>query len=362
MKMQFIAQPAWPALAWLAELAPGRGTVVVEHGARVETADQWFTEAIWCGDFSDADFDRTDRVFGSGARIRGEQVTFVSAGSTVDRLVWAKTFEHTLVSNSLPCLLQRLGASIDVTERGFQKLIGTIGLGIDRYTRELPTSAGPVRMAYFHNLSWDGAALSEREKPDTTPALKTFDDYHEYIQGSVNQLAANLSDSRRRFPFKMLGTMSSGYDSACVAALGHRAGMQARDLFRPVQDRRRRQRPGGRGCAGAGGLPLRSRGLSLTGDARDSVRCIRCQGRRRLVPFRRTSDLCRCSANRILWRSAMANALPPSRPAALVRGDRASGASPFPNIVCALDSSIAPCRIWARCIRISSSPSATLKR
>lgn len=151
---------------------------------------------------------------------------FVSAGSTIDRLVWVQRANEALVSNSLPGLLQRIGASVDATDRGLQKVIGTILLGIDEYTRELQTTAGAVRLAYYHNLEWDGSKLKEVEKPDTVPALKTFEDYHTYIQTSVKELAANLSDSRRKFPFGMLGTMSSGYDSACVSVLGKCAGLQ----------------------------------------------------------------------------------------------------------------------------------------
>jgi hypothetical protein len=134
--------------------------------------------------------------------------------------------KETLVSNSLPCMLKRIGGSVEATERGFQRLIGTIGLGIDEYTREIPTSAGIIRLAYYHNLVWDGSGLREIEKPDTVPVLKSFEDYHTFIQSSVKELATNLADARRKFPFTMLGTMSSGYDSACVSALGREAGLK----------------------------------------------------------------------------------------------------------------------------------------
>ena len=70
MHLGYRAISQWPALAWLARLRAGADRVQVLHGPRVETRDQWFCEAIWDGDFAQGDFDRTDRSFGSGARLR----------------------------------------------------------------------------------------------------------------------------------------------------------------------------------------------------------------------------------------------------------------------------------------------------
>ncbi|MCP6324561.1 hypothetical protein NL453_29470, partial [Klebsiella pneumoniae] len=76
--------------------------ITVEHGPGVETRDEWYCEAAWCGNFADGDFDQTERVFGSGGRLRGDGVTFVSAASTLDRLIWFSDDNRSLVSNSLP--------------------------------------------------------------------------------------------------------------------------------------------------------------------------------------------------------------------------------------------------------------------
>ena len=71
----------WPPLAWLARCRPGETTIDVFHGRRVEIAADWLCEAAWNGSFADGDFDRTDLVFGSGVRVRGDRVCFVSSGS-----------------------------------------------------------------------------------------------------------------------------------------------------------------------------------------------------------------------------------------------------------------------------------------
>ena len=145
--------------------------------------------------FSQGDFDQTDRIFGSGARVRDQRVTFVAASHSMDRLIWAEKDGLWYISNSLPGLLNCIGASVDATERGFQRQIGTIALGIDDYTRELPTSAGPVRFAYFHNVVWDGGKLAEQEKPDTIPPFNDFNGYRA-------RRAIRCNSSRRIFPMR----------------------------------------------------------------------------------------------------------------------------------------------------------------
>src|SRR5262245_31913134 len=120
MQFTFHPLPGWPPLAWIARLAPGSETVEVWHGAKVETPADWFCEAIWNGDFSLGDFDLTDPVFGSGARIRDGKLTFVSSGATVDRLNSITVNDSTYVSNSFACLMAQVNGSVEVTFGRYQ--------------------------------------------------------------------------------------------------------------------------------------------------------------------------------------------------------------------------------------------------
>jgi hypothetical protein len=213
----------WPPLAWIARLAPADHAVRVWHGPRVETRDDALFEAVWAGDFTDADFDRTDLVFGSGVRLRDGMPTFVSSGATVDRLVWAESDGQTWVSNSLACLLQHLGASLDPTDTRYYIFFGTVTAGLDRYERQLATSAGPVNFTYFDNLRWDGRRLETVAKPHSADGFGSFDDYRAFLTGAIRRIADNMADPARRFPYEMLGTISSGYDSPTVATLAAEA-------------------------------------------------------------------------------------------------------------------------------------------
>src|SRR2546430_1791189 len=86
LRLRYTRVAHWPPLAWLARCTVSGREIEVLHGDLVEVAHDWFCEAAWTGEYDAADFDKTEVVFGSGARVRGDRVTFVSSASTVDRL------------------------------------------------------------------------------------------------------------------------------------------------------------------------------------------------------------------------------------------------------------------------------------
>jgi hypothetical protein len=214
----------WPALAWLAKCHRRDQKVTVFHGPKVETTDEWFCEAVWDGAFEDGNFDRTDIVAGSGGRLRDGGVTFVSGGATVDRLQSFDAPDGPLVSNSLACLLASIDARIDETSGRYIWLFRTIVKGVRHYTRQFPTFAGPVALTYFDNLTWNGRELATVTKPGMGRDFSSFARYHGFLQSSLQAVAANASDPRRRTRYDLLSTASSGYDSSTVTVLAKEAG------------------------------------------------------------------------------------------------------------------------------------------
>jgi hypothetical protein len=236
IRLTYESAPSWPPLAWIARLpaadnargAGGPQEVIVTHGPLVETRPDWFGEIVWAGDLSRADFDRTDLAFGSGARLRGiaggaSELVFVPSGTTVDRLQWMELDGELWISNSLACLLATVNADLDPADDGWFERLGSIKNGIEGYHRELPTSAGPVHLAYFNNLVWDGGALREVPKPHSTGGFASFEQYRDYLADSIGAVAANAADPRRRCPMPILGTLSGGYDSPMMSVLAQRA-------------------------------------------------------------------------------------------------------------------------------------------
>lgn len=226
MIFEYVLMPTWPRLAWLARCTIGVECVRVMHGAGIDVFDEWFCEAVWAGSFNQGGFDLTDIVAGTGGRIRSRLLTFVSSGSTLDRLQSHSTETGIWVSNSLACLMAAIDGSVDPTYAQYDRDIGTIINGLPNYKRDLLTSNGPVRLTYFNNLVWDTRTLTELSKPGGTQDFSTFESYWEFMSSSMHLLSENLIDGDRRFAYRMLATVSSGYDSPTVATLARKYGCE----------------------------------------------------------------------------------------------------------------------------------------
>src|SRR5437667_4986741 len=132
MRFAYALMRDWPPLAWLARCSPTRPVVDVFHGPGVERTAEWFCDAVWAGAYETGGFDHTDVVFGSGGRLRNSTATFVSSGTTVDRLQSLETTDATWVSNSLPCLLAAVGGEPDPAYGAYFRDFGSIKPGLRR--------------------------------------------------------------------------------------------------------------------------------------------------------------------------------------------------------------------------------------
>ncbi len=262
MRFEYTAMPEWPPLAWLACCRSGAATVAVRHGPRVEVTAEWFAEAVWADEYAAAAFDRTDLVFGSGGRARNDTVTFVSSGTAVDRLQTVTRGGESWVSNSLPCLLAAVAGVPDPTFTGYYAFFKSVIHGTSRYQHELPTSAGPVRLVYFANLEWNGAVLREVEKPVPARDFSSFEKYRDFLQFTLGRLHENLSAVERRFPYRWLATISSGYDGLATAVLAKPHGLGEAISFSEARG----------GDSDSGEIPAGMLGVSVSLIARDAWR------------------------------------------------------------------------------------------
>jgi hypothetical protein len=214
----------WPKLAWVAYIVPGLDEVQVLHGPCVEVRGDWCAEGVWCGDFAVGDFDLTDRVFGTGVRIRGDQAVFVSSGTAMDRLWFRQSDGRLYVSNSLPALCACAGFSL-VEDRRYDPYIRA-DWGAAKCTRMVPGYRGEIGVAWFNNLVYDGNELKEQGKPDTAPTFRCYQEYFDFLVDSARRVGENMRSPDRQFPVVPFGTISSGYDSPAVAVVAKHAGCQ----------------------------------------------------------------------------------------------------------------------------------------
>ncbi len=226
VRLEYVQVPEWPPLAWLARCEQSAPAAVIFHGSRVETRDDWFCEAAWAGDYETGGFDETDIVAGSGGRLRHGELVFVSSGSTVDRLNALERDGVAWVSNSLACLSAGARANLSPSYTQYWRTFRTIVRGIRHYRADLPTSAGPIRLVYFDNLVWDGQTLRVCPKAGLGRDFSSFDRFREFLGGSMLAMAGNMASPGRRFPYRLLTTASSGYDSSTVTVLARQAGCE----------------------------------------------------------------------------------------------------------------------------------------
>lgn len=227
MKLVFELQPALPKLAWIATVDSERQTAVVTHGPWVEVLDVGFIEGIWDGPFADPTFDQSPIVFGSGAIVRDQSITFVSSTSTTDYLYWQASDDRNRVtaSNSLALLLAVLGDELDPQVGEYDLINNSIMSGINRYVRRLPTKSGTVNRLMHWNLTVTPGRASERGKP-LPPEFATFNDYFTYLSGCYGRLARNARDSNRSRPMAIFSTQSRGYDTTAANAVAKEHGIE----------------------------------------------------------------------------------------------------------------------------------------
>ncbi len=217
--------PDWPKLAWVAVFSDGEDVIVVHHGPMVEVGSQWCAEAVWAGDFEEGGFDRTDLVFGSGLRCRGNKVTFVSPATAMEGLYHCKDGRRRCVANSLAALLAVAGLSLRDDYDDYLRDETSIGrFGILNYVQVIPTQTVDANRLFFSNLVYDGHDLVETDRPETAPHFERYEEYYSYLVDTAKAVGENMRSPARRYAIGSLVGISSGYDSPAAAVISRYAG------------------------------------------------------------------------------------------------------------------------------------------
>ena len=228
MKLEPREIPAWPKLAWLARLVEGSDQVTIFHGPMAEVGSDWLAAAVWAGEFSAGDFDQTDLIFGSGVRLRGDKVVFVSSGAGQERLWHASLAGMTHVSNSLPAILASAGLScattIPVIATTFSPSKPKDGSHTRRRSpRILRTCISSISAIWYLTAE----PCEKRKSPTALSGFAGFGDYFAFLTSSARCVGQNLSAAERRHKVVPLATISSGYDSGAAAVIAGYAGCKA---------------------------------------------------------------------------------------------------------------------------------------
>lgn len=215
-----------PALAWIAVLPRHTSTLTLLHGPLVEVFQSAFFEGAWDGTFSNGQFDTALNVFGSGGRVSGDRITFVAPSHTLEPLYFISTGHLIAASNSLPFVLAHTGLAFDAYDFRYGTAFSAIVNGLDHTPQDIRLQGGILRIVYHHNtiLTLDGRlTTTPKELP---PGFGSYADYISYLKMATARVFENAADPQRCSRYLPLSTISSGYDSAAVAAIAKACGCE----------------------------------------------------------------------------------------------------------------------------------------
>jgi hypothetical protein len=231
-EVTFRKNASLPRLAWCAQIVRSSPTVLVEHGAWVETRPDGFIEGVWNGPFTLGDFSRAEVVLGSGGRLQGENLLFTPTTHTMERLYSMRLGDKLLVSNSLVYLLEATESHLDLTDWSHERALMTFLRGYKRATPAIRIANGrSVRLHYHQTVAVDPSlSLRALDQPEP-PAFTHFQSYVDYLVEMLAQLVDNGADQARSVRYEPLATISSGYDSPACAVLAKRVGCRRTVTF-----------------------------------------------------------------------------------------------------------------------------------
>ena len=221
MKLVYRPSSSLPRLAWSATFVRDDPTVVVEHGAWVETREDRFFEAVWNGDFAEGRIDDATTLAGSGAWLDGDRLVFTTTTDVDTFLYSIELDDRLIVSNSLVFAMCRAGTGPDPRYPDYlYEFYRFRRLGITRRPRRIPLSNGRKMSLYAYRRF----AIDERLDIEHRPALHPdppgdYDDYLEQLEATVSSVFENAAHPDRLQSFRPLATISRGYDSTAVSAL-----------------------------------------------------------------------------------------------------------------------------------------------
>ena len=213
----------FPRLGWLCELEDSH-RVMALAGTDVEVFPLGLVEGCWDGPFEALDFFNRPNLFGSGVSWQEQQFWFSPPAHTLDCLYAMWHRGRRLVSNSLFLLYRESGAELNVNHN-YTKRLFTLSSGIDDAEAIIYESAETVlHRILYDDFMFEHNGPRRRRKPDVQVPFTRYSEYRDYVVGVIRRCADNATAPGRRRCYRLISTISSGYDSTAAAALGKAAG------------------------------------------------------------------------------------------------------------------------------------------
>ena len=228
-KITYLLDDDLPKLGWIIVVDVGKKHILARHGKFVECHEEWMVEGVWDQPFKQGNFHNTEVFFGSGMRVVGDSIHFITSSALTDRIVLCEDKEYILISNSLVLLLAYTGAKLDDEHDYRRETLSIIQDGVANYHRRFKIIHPSIECFYqvfYENIVLENGKVTFAFKPKDIDRLKTYEAYYGLLNDKVKKLTENYKSEDRSFPIKPYTTISAGYDSAAVSCIVKNHGVQ----------------------------------------------------------------------------------------------------------------------------------------
>ena len=132
--------------------------------------------------------------------------------------------EKLCISNSIPFLLVFTNNELDVNYYGYEYDLNSIFYGIKRCSNNLIIKGSSISMHRYCNLNVSVDLSCHEIKKENTVKFSSFPDYESNLLKILDKIIKNASDSARKCQYKLVTTISRGYDASAASALVHDLG------------------------------------------------------------------------------------------------------------------------------------------
>ena len=227
-KVEYVMENKLPKLAWVAFIDTEKQSIKAIHGKNVEYRQNWMVEGVWDDEFIKGCFHETEIFFGSGMRIIGNKVHFVSSTSLADRILFCRDNKKIIVSNSLLLLLGYTDARLDEKHDYKEEADSIKEKGIKTYNRKfkiIHPTINHFNQVFSENIIIENDQIKFEFKKPKNVRIQTYEDYYHLMLKTLKSLRSNYQSRYRKFKIRSYSTISSGYDSTAVSVLAKKIGV-----------------------------------------------------------------------------------------------------------------------------------------
>lgn len=214
-----------PKLSWHLQVVKGKTIAFLEHGSDVEVSEFYFFEGAWDGNLEELKFDESIFFLGTGGKCIEDRIKLATPNHTLERIYCIQILETLHFSNSLPFILQRTNSDTDKSFYHYEEYFSSILKGLKQYRKEIPlANARSLRLFYSCNILINDNLNIDIEEKNTSSDFGNFAYYFKTIDEYLSRFVKNINSKYRSTNYKLVTTISNGYDAAACSVMAKRHG------------------------------------------------------------------------------------------------------------------------------------------